>query len=544
MVGAGSYGSVYRAFDPELEREVAIKILHRQVSDAKLREQLLQEGRALAKVRNPYVVSVLGVESYGNRIGLCMEFVHGDTLEEVLKTRGTMNAREATIVGQDVCRALSAVHAAGYVHRDVKARNIMRDRTGRIVLMDFGARREIDEESGSGPANVVGTPPYMAPEVLVGEPATPVSDVYAVGVLLYHLVTGKYPVEGNTIAEIKTAHLLSQRTPISDRRKNLPSAFVKIVDRATAANPKARWPSAGALLKSLSATIAAGTSWKALAIRVLASIAAALSLITFLGWVSSYFSNNLVLARAPFVRESPADWLYWGILSVGSTLALAVFSALIVTILLVVRRLALSVSGVARRLDEGLSGVASRLRLNDVTSASNWALIVSAVVLAVTWWSRLPFIEQLLAIYPDTISTAPSAKLAFLSAANKDAHENYRLWFVWSTIICGAVWVPVWRLSTRTRDRMSWSVVLGGFLVFLVSLVMAAFPYRLLVKSDMEPALLRGQACYIAGQRGDDVLVFCPGSAPPRNQVVSGSSPDLQRMGPPEDILTRIESAK
>ncbi len=90
-------------------------------------------------------MSVLGVESYGDRVGLCMEFVHGDTLDEVVRTHGTMNAREATLVGQDVCRALSAVHAAGYVHRDVKAGNIMRDRTGRIVLMDFGAGREIDD---------------------------------------------------------------------------------------------------------------------------------------------------------------------------------------------------------------------------------------------------------------------------------------------------------------------------------------------------------------------------------------------------------------
>src|SRR5262245_42156471 len=253
VVGAGSYGSVYRAFDPELEREVAIKILHRHVSDAKLRERLLQEGRALAKVRNPHVVSVLGVESFRDRIGLCMEFVHGDTLEQVLKSHGTMNAREATLVGQDVCRALSAVHAAGYVHRDVKARNIMRDNTGRIVLMDFGAGREIDENSRRGPANIVGTPPYMAPEVLAGEPATPGSDVYAVGVLLYHMVTGKYPVEGGNIAEIKTAHLLSRRTPISDRRTDLPAAFIHIVDRATASDPKARWQSAGALLEALTA---------------------------------------------------------------------------------------------------------------------------------------------------------------------------------------------------------------------------------------------------------------------------------------------------
>ena len=250
-VGAGSYGSVYRAFDPELEFEVAIKILHRHVADAQLRQQLLQEGRALAKVRDDHVVKVLGVESSGDRVGLCMEFVHGDTLEHVLSTQGTLNAREAMLIGEDVCRALSAVHAAGFVHRDVKLRNIMRDRKGRIVLMDFGTGRALDAAGAHGPMNIAGTPPYMAPEVLAGVPATAASDVYSVGVLLYHLVTGRYPVEGASVAEIKAAHMLGRRTPMSEHRADLPLPFVQVVERALAPNPSERWGSAGALLEAL-----------------------------------------------------------------------------------------------------------------------------------------------------------------------------------------------------------------------------------------------------------------------------------------------------
>ena len=546
MVGSGSYGSVYRAFDPELEREVAIKILHRQFGNLKLRERLLREGRALAKVRHPHVVSVIGVESYGDRVGLCMEFVHGETLDEVLRTHGTMNASEATLVGQDVCRALSAVHAAGFVHRDVKAGNIMRDRTGRIVLMDFGAGHEI-EGVPKGPANVAGTPPYMSPEVLAGDPATATSDVYAVGVLLYHLVTARYPIEGASIAEVKAAHEMGRKMPISERRADLPLAFMQVVDRAIAANPRERWASAGALLNALTSTISAipaRSRWTSLAIPVLTSAVVALSVITFLGWVMSYFANNLVLGRAQFVHEPPADWLYWGLISLASTFALALFSALVISILLVVRRLALSISGALRRLDAGVASIARRFQLDDVTAASNWALIGSAIVVGFSWWTCAPFIEQLLAIYPDTLSTAPAAKLAFLSKANVDAHENYRLWFVWSTIVSGAMWAPVWWLSTRTRDRINRGVVAGGALVLLLALLMAAFPYRLLVKSDMEAARLRGQPCYVFGERSEDVLVFCPGNAPPRSQVVPKTSPDLQRLGVLEDYLTRIDPAK
>src|SRR6185436_10816329 len=132
----------------------------------------LREGRALARVRDSHVVNVLGVETHEDQIALCMEFVHGETLEDSLRRHGTLNAREAALVGEDVCRALAAVHLAGFIHRDVKARNVMRERAGRIVLMDFGTGRDADELRKAGPAGMAGTPLYMAPEVLAGLPAS------------------------------------------------------------------------------------------------------------------------------------------------------------------------------------------------------------------------------------------------------------------------------------------------------------------------------------------------------------------------------------
>src|SRR5688572_9987440 len=184
-VGEGSYGSVHRAWDSELERDVAIKILHRRVGDTRLKERLLQEGRALAKIRHDNVVNVLGIEASGDRVGLCMEFVRGKTLADVVRGHGKLSAAEAVLIGQDLCRALAAVHRAGYIHRDVKAKNVMRDDTGRIVLMDFGTGRMADAQDGKG--DRAGTPLYMAPEVLDGGQASACSDVYSLGVLLYHL---------------------------------------------------------------------------------------------------------------------------------------------------------------------------------------------------------------------------------------------------------------------------------------------------------------------------------------------------------------------
>ncbi len=305
-VGYGSFGRVYRAWDPQLEREIAIKILHGDLADTELKERLLREARALAKVRDPNVVSVLSVESYGDRLGLCTEFVRGETLEDWQRGHGTLNAREAVLVGQDVCRALAAVHLAKFVHRDVKARNIMRERAGRIVLMDFGTGRDVDQlERAGNRINVAGTPLYMAPEVLAGQPASERSDVYSVGVLLYHLVTGKYPVEGGTMHEIRAAHMFGRRTPISERRSDLPTAFIAVVDRALTANPQQRCPTAGELLEALAATHAdafPGRTSRARSFAIVSlSVAAVLGGITAFGAVNSrYF--NVALGRSEFVN--------------------------------------------------------------------------------------------------------------------------------------------------------------------------------------------------------------------------------------------------
>jgi serine/threonine protein kinase/tetratricopeptide (TPR) repeat protein len=248
-VGEGGFGSVYRAWDPELEREVAIKILHPDVSVNQLKERLLREGRALARVEHPNVVRVFGVESHEDRVGLCMEFIRGETLGTVVRTQGVRNAREAMLVGEDVCRALAAVHRAGFVHRDIKSGNVMRDRAGRIMLMDFSAGRQTDRKI-AGDFDRIGTPMYMAPEVLAGAPASFCSDVYSVGVLLYHLVTGKYPVEGRTVDDLLHAHRQGRRHLLIERRPDLPMPFVQVVERALAAVPL-RYDSAGTLLEAL-----------------------------------------------------------------------------------------------------------------------------------------------------------------------------------------------------------------------------------------------------------------------------------------------------
>jgi tetratricopeptide (TPR) repeat protein/TolB-like protein len=254
-IGKGSFGTVHLAWDPGLEREVALKILHRSPRSA----SVIREGRLLASIRHPNVVNVYGVDEFDDAVGLWMELVDGLTLKQTLQQRGVFGAYETALIGTDLCRAVAAVHKAGLVHRDIKAQNVMREAGGRIVLMDFGAG-EVRGRQGDPLRRPTGTPLYLAPEVLGGQPATAVSDIYSIGVLLYHLLTMRYPVEGSTIAELESAHASRRATPISDLRPDLPAGVVQVIERALDPDPARRPRSAGAMQQELLATIAPAPS--------------------------------------------------------------------------------------------------------------------------------------------------------------------------------------------------------------------------------------------------------------------------------------------
>jgi len=252
-VGAGAFGEVYRAWDPTLEREVALKLLLPAVAAGAAYKAILQEARLMARVKHPNLVSVHGVDRHDGRVGFWSDFVHGKTLSELLDVQGPFSAREAAHVGIELCRALGAVHAAGLLHRDVKAGNAMREAGGRILLMDFGLTHE-----GEG-RNLAGTPPYMAPELLSGGPASVGSDLYALGVLLFHLTTAKYPVEASTFSDYHQAHRSGSRRNLMDLRPDLPEPFVRVIETAADPNPAKRYASAGQMLTALSEALGMGS---------------------------------------------------------------------------------------------------------------------------------------------------------------------------------------------------------------------------------------------------------------------------------------------
>ena len=259
-LGAGAYGDVYRAWDPQLEREVALKLLRADgTSDDLPTSRIAMEGRLLARVRHPHVITVHGVASHDGRVGLWMELVRGVTLEQRLEAHGPFSASEAALVGIDVCRALAAIHAAGLIHRDVKAQNVMREDGGRVVLMDLGTGRPVDRDGGFPLSDVAGTPLYLAPELFAGAAASERSDVYSLGVLLYHLVTGAFPVRAVTIEQLRYGHVNGRAVMLRDARADLPTGFVQVIDGAIAGDPAQRYATVGALEGALANALGGAT---------------------------------------------------------------------------------------------------------------------------------------------------------------------------------------------------------------------------------------------------------------------------------------------
>ena len=230
-IGHGMSCDVYRAWDTELHRDVALKLLHDEgAATSKAHERVLDEARRLARVDHENIVRVYGAEEHDGRVGLWMELVRGESLDEIVRKRGPFSPAEAALIGQHLCAALAAVHAAGLLHRDVKAQNVMRDGVGRIVLMDFGTG-EVQRRNG-GTTRFVGTPLYLAPEIFEGRPASAQSDLYSLGVMLFYLVTGEFPHVGVSVEQLAHAHARREARRLRDLRPDIPREFVRAIEQA------------------------------------------------------------------------------------------------------------------------------------------------------------------------------------------------------------------------------------------------------------------------------------------------------------------------
>jgi serine/threonine-protein kinase len=565
-LGHGGFGRVYRAWESSLAREVALKII--RVPDPAQATTVLHEGRLLARVRHPNIVTVHGAQQVGDEIGIWMELIRGRSLAELVRQQGPMSADEAAVVGVHLCQAVAAVHGAGLLHRDIKAQNVMRESGGRIVLMDFGAGREAADPDHSGRGELPGTPRYMAPELFAGQAASRASDIYSLGVLLFFLVTREFPVDGRNVMDFALAHGARRRLSLADVRPDLPAAFLRVVERALSPVPPDRYQSAGAMLQALNDAIpVASQRWPApaadspgeaaedaarttrlleparrlsptaLAARLVVGLVAALLAVGFFGYVTTHQYNDWLDIGTDFATSTP---LQWGITGLRSLIPLVVYAALtivavriVVAVWHVIERLLPAVVRLKLRGRDTFTGVLRRLGGPEAQSAGHELLLLQTLVIAGGIWLFYDVYWLLIATDVNTVDAATLDRLR--------PERATRIWFrpVMTAALVGMVfaWLAVWRRHRARGRSLDRPTLAAGISMMALQLIMLELPYALLFR-PADRLVFDQLRCYEVGANATDLLLYCPDAPPPRMRVVPSSDPGVQRTGDSESILS------
>ncbi len=251
-LGSGGMAQVFAAYDRVLERRVAIKV----INDAHLRDpagvhRFTREARLAAGLQHPSTVAVFDVGDEDGRPFIVMELVEGRTLADRLRDEGRVPLRETVAIADAVLAGLAAAHDRGMIHRDVKPSNILLPTGGGVKLADFGIATVAGSSDLTVAGQVMGTPGYLAPERAAGQPATPASDVYAVGAIMYECLAGR------PVAHAEAAGTLMSAGPLADAAPEVPADVAAVVDRALAGDPSNRFADAQAMRHALRGSSAA-----------------------------------------------------------------------------------------------------------------------------------------------------------------------------------------------------------------------------------------------------------------------------------------------
>ncbi len=251
-LGSGGMSTVYLARDETLQRWVAVKVMHREMSDQPDQlERFRREARAVAQLSHPNVVSVIDAGEDGGHPYIVFEYVEGETLKQRIDRLGRLPVVEAAAYGIEVGRGLAAAHAQRLIHRDVKPQNVLIDPEGRAKVTDFGIARSLESDGLTKTGRVLGTTDYVAPEQAMGQSVDARCDIYSLGVLLYEMLTGEVPFQADTLVGVAMKHVNEQMPDVQERCPGVSSALAAVVERATAKEPKKRYPEMVAMLADL-----------------------------------------------------------------------------------------------------------------------------------------------------------------------------------------------------------------------------------------------------------------------------------------------------
>ncbi len=255
-LGSGGMSTVYLARDSTLERWVAVKVMHREMSDQPDQlERFRREARAVAQLSHPNVVAVIDAGEDGGHPYIVFEYVDGETLKQRIERVGPLPVDEATAYAIEIGRGLSAAHARRLVHRDVKPQNVLIDSEGRAKVTDFGIARSLEADGLTQTGRVLGTTDYVSPEQAMGRGVDARTDIYALGVLLYEMLTGEVPFTAETVVGVAMKHVNEPMPDVQKKRPEVSSALAAVVERATAKDPKTRYPDLASCLADLEAAL-------------------------------------------------------------------------------------------------------------------------------------------------------------------------------------------------------------------------------------------------------------------------------------------------
>lgn len=533
-LGRGGFGVVYRAHERALRREVALKVIDASAHAAH-RESIRLEGQMLARIDHPNIVKVYGIHPHGDQLAIAMEYVRGNTLAEIVSSDGAFSARDAALTAATICDALVAVHAGGLLHRDIKASNVMRAADGRIVLMDFGAGR--DRYRPHEPhSDIVGTPIYMAPEVLAGAMATPASDVFSLGVLIYFLLTGAYP-------QAPTAGTMEPRPAIvwtGRALHHVPETLARLVERMLSPDPADR-PRMGASLKKEliravprppkpvsiqsngSSTARPAVGWQ----QVVRWAASGLLLCGAIGVLSTAEYNAVLGRHGAFRAEPPLVYLQTGLRSLVTPIAVTCLLAVMAAALTLTWKLCgVLVPGLARRLRDAGARVLAALDANALLTRST-VLQAAGILGLLAFLGVLWTYQGMVAALTASIDDGPREVFGALHSDLEDPGSFRTLLHLVLLAMLLALY-GARRFREDASSRISAAGVIG--VCALVAFVMAA-SYRVMQTPKMRIVLYGGDSCYVLAEQPREWLLHCPKRPPPRNRIVAVDDPKVQLTG-------------
>jgi serine/threonine-protein kinase len=252
-LGSGGMSTVYLARDETLERWIAIKVLHREISDQPDQiERFRREARSVAQLSHPNVVSVIDAGEDGGYPYIVFEYVEGDTLKQRIESLGQLPLDESAAYAIEIARGLGTAHLQRLIHRDVKPQNVLIDSEGRAKVTDFGIARSLESDRAlTATGRVLGTTDYVSPEQAMGQGVDARSDIYSLGVVLYEMIVGDVPFHAETLVGVAMKHVNDPMPDPRAKRPEVSAALAAVVDRATAKDPDDRYADMPAMLDDL-----------------------------------------------------------------------------------------------------------------------------------------------------------------------------------------------------------------------------------------------------------------------------------------------------